>query len=174
MLETLKDVGAISLQGDRRREIQLLLNADRLNAYGLTVEQVRTAIERQNVEVPGGNFVSGPSEVALRTLGRIKNVEDFNRIVLAYREGSVITFGDIGRVVDGIQEVRGANKLNGVAVGRSPGSQAVGDQYRRGGRPRRGQAAADSGLRCRRIFRSASATTSPASSADRSRRSGST
>jgi hydrophobic/amphiphilic exporter-1 (mainly G- bacteria), HAE1 family len=115
VLETLKDVGAISLQGDRRREVQLLLNADRLNAYGLTVEQVRTAIERQNVEVPGGNFVSGPSEVALRTLGRIKNVEDFNRIVLAYREGSVITFGDIGRVVDGIQEVRGANKLNGVA-----------------------------------------------------------
>src|SRR5262245_37043565 len=115
VLETLKDVGAINLQGDRRREIQLLLNADRLNAYGLTVEQVRTAIERQNVEVPGGNFVAGPSEVALRTLGRIKNVEDFNRIVLAYREGSVITFGDIGRVVDGIQEVRGANKLNGVA-----------------------------------------------------------
>src|SRR5215510_7375237 len=115
VLETLKDVGAINLQGDRRREIQLLLNADRLNAYGLTVEQVRTAIERQNVEVPGGNFVAGPSEVALRTLGRIKNVDDFNRIVLAYREGSVITFGDIGRVVDGIQEVRGANKLNGVA-----------------------------------------------------------
>jgi hydrophobic/amphiphilic exporter-1 (mainly G- bacteria), HAE1 family len=115
VLETLKDVGAISLQGERRREIQLLLNADRLNAYGLTVEQVRTAIERQNVEIPGGNFVAGPSEVALRTLGRIKNVEDFNRIVLAYRDGSVITFGDVGRAVDTIQEVRGANKLNGVA-----------------------------------------------------------
>jgi hydrophobic/amphiphilic exporter-1 (mainly G- bacteria), HAE1 family len=114
VLETLKDVGAINLQGDRRREIQLLLNADRLNAYGLTVDQVRTAIERQNVEVPGGNFIAGPSEVALRTLGRIRNVDDFNRIVLAYRDGSVITFADIGRVQDGVQEVRGANKLNGV------------------------------------------------------------
>ncbi len=116
VLETLKDVGSINLQGDRRREIQLLLNADRLNAYGLTVDQVRTAITRQNVEVPGGNFITGPSEVALRTLGRIKNVDDFNRIVLAYREGSVITFGDIGRVQDGIQEVRGVNKLNGQAA----------------------------------------------------------
>jgi HAE1 family hydrophobic/amphiphilic exporter-1 len=113
VLETMKDVGSIQLQGDRRREIQLLLNADRLNAYGLTVDQVRTAITRQNVEVPGGNFITGPSEVALRTLGRIKNVDDFNRIVLAYRDGSVITFGDIGRVSDGVQEIRGVNKVNG-------------------------------------------------------------
>ena len=103
VLETTKDVGAINFQGDRRREIQLLLNADRLNAYGLSVDQVRTAITRQNVEVPGGNFITGPSEVALRTLGRIKNVADFNRIVLAYRDGSVITFCDIGRVTDGVQ-----------------------------------------------------------------------
>jgi HAE1 family hydrophobic/amphiphilic exporter-1 len=51
--------------------------------------------------------------VALRTLGRIKNVDDFNRIVLAYREGSVITFGDIGHVQDGIQEIRQTNKING-------------------------------------------------------------
>src|SRR5439155_21921566 len=115
VLETLKDVEAINLPGDRRREIQLLLNADRLNAYELTVDHVRTAIERQNVEVPGGNFIAGPSEVALRTLGRIRDVDDFNRIVLAYRNASVMTFGDIGRVEDGVQEIRGQNKLNGVA-----------------------------------------------------------
>jgi HAE1 family hydrophobic/amphiphilic exporter-1 len=115
VLETLKDVGSIGMQGDRRREIQLLLNADRLNAYGLTVDQVRNAVLRQNVEVPGGNFITGPSEVALRTLGRIKNVDDFNRIVLAYRDGSVITFADIGRVADTVQEIRQANRLNGIS-----------------------------------------------------------
>src|SRR5262245_11459903 len=117
VLETLKDVGSIGMQGDRRREIQLLLNADRLNAYGLTVDQVRQAVLRQNVEVPGGNFIAGPSEVALRTLGRIKNVDDFNRIVLAYRgDGSVITFADVGRVADGVQEIRQANRLNGISA----------------------------------------------------------
>src|SRR5262245_9540299 len=115
VLETLKDVGSIGMNGDRRREIQLLLNADRLNAYGLTVDQVRTAVLRQNVEVPGGNFIAGPSEVALRTLGRIKNVDDFNRIVLAYRDGSAITFTDVGRVSDTVQEIRQANRLNGIS-----------------------------------------------------------
>jgi HAE1 family hydrophobic/amphiphilic exporter-1 len=114
VLETLKDVGAVNLWGDRRREIQLLLNADRLNAYGLSVDDVRTAIVRQNVEVPGGNFIAGPSEVALRTMGRIKNVEDFNRIVLTYRDGSTITFADVGRVQDTVQEIRQTSKLNGV------------------------------------------------------------
>src|SRR5262245_51405897 len=116
VLETIKDVGSIGMQGDRRREIQLLLNADRLNAYGLTVDQVRNAVLRQNVEVPGGSFTTGPSDVALRTLGRIKNVDDFNRIILTYREGSAITFADVGRVVDSIQEVRQANRLNGISA----------------------------------------------------------
>src|SRR5881296_1223252 len=84
-LETVKDVGSIGYNGERKREIQLLLNADRLNAYGLTVDQVRNAITRQNIEIPGGSFTTGPAEVALRTMGRIRNVQDFGRIVIAYR-----------------------------------------------------------------------------------------
>jgi HAE1 family hydrophobic/amphiphilic exporter-1 len=113
VLETVQDVGEVLFMGERHREIQLLLNADRLNAYGLTVDQVRAAVERQNVEIPGGTFIAGPSEIALRTMGRIKNVEDFNRIIIAYRNGSVITFNDIGRVVDTVQEIRSLATLDG-------------------------------------------------------------
>jgi HAE1 family hydrophobic/amphiphilic exporter-1 len=113
VLETVQDVGEVLFMGERHREIQLLLNADRLNAYGLTVDQVRAAVERQNVEIPGGTFIAGPSEIALRTMGRIRNVEDFNRIIIAYREGSVITFRDIGRVVDTVQEIRSLATLDG-------------------------------------------------------------
>ncbi|HEU5258978.1 MAG TPA: efflux RND transporter permease subunit [Vicinamibacterales bacterium] len=114
ILETVEDVGAITFIGDRHREIDLLLNADRLNAYGLTVDQVRDAVQRQDVEVPGGSFISGPAEIDLRTMGRMQNVEDFNRIILAYRNGSVVTFGDVGRVVDGVQEIRSAGRLDGM------------------------------------------------------------
>ncbi len=118
-LETVKDVGSVGYNGERKREIQLLLNADRLNAYGLTVDQVRNAITRQNVEIPGGQFTSGPADIAVRTMGRIKNVEDFNRIVISYRaDGSVITFKDVGRVQDSVQEVRSSTRLSGTpAVG---------------------------------------------------------
>ncbi|PYR67887.1 MAG: hypothetical protein DMF88_11250 [Acidobacteria bacterium] len=114
ILETVEDVGAITFIGDRYREIHLLLNADRLNAYGLTVDQVRSAVQRQDVEVPGGSFIAGPAEIDLRTMGRMQNVEDFNRIILTYRNGSVVTFGDVGRVVDDVQEIRSGGRLDGV------------------------------------------------------------
>jgi len=113
VLETVSNVGGVTFEGDRRREIQLLINADRMDAYGLNVDQVRAAIQRQNVEVPGGSFIAGPSEIALRTMGRIDRTEDFNRIILAYREGSVVTFSDIGRVVDTYEEPRSLARLNG-------------------------------------------------------------
>jgi HAE1 family hydrophobic/amphiphilic exporter-1 len=113
VLETVPDVGEVSFTGDRPREIQLLLNEDRMNAYGLTVDQVRLAIQRQNVEIPGGSFLAGPAEIALRTMGRIQNVDDFNRIIIAYQGGSVITFKDIGRVLDTVQEPRSVARLDG-------------------------------------------------------------
>ncbi len=118
-LETVRDVGSVGYNGERKREIQLMLDADRLNAYGLTVDQVRNAVQRQNVEIPGGQFTSGAADVAVRTMGRIRNVEDFNRIVITYRnDGSVVTFRDIGQVVDAVQEVRSATRLSGTpAIG---------------------------------------------------------
>ena len=113
VLETVKDVGEVTFTGERRREIQVLVNADRLNAYGLTIDQVRSAVQRQNVEVPGGSFITGPTEIALRTMGRIHDVRDFDRIIIAYQSGSVITLGDVGRVIDTVQEPRSIARLNG-------------------------------------------------------------
>ena len=112
-LETVQDVGEVMFNGARQREIQMLLSADRLNAYGLTVDQVRTAVSRQNVELPGGNFTTGAAEIALRTMGRISQVDDFNRIILSYREGAVVRFSDVGRVVDTVEEPRGIARLDG-------------------------------------------------------------
>ena len=106
VLETVNNVGGIDFNGERRRQIQLLLDADRLTAYGLTAEQVRNAIERQNIEVPGGNFNAGPSDIMLRTMGRLANVSDFSRVIISQQNGSVIRMGDIGRVLDTIQELR--------------------------------------------------------------------
>jgi HAE1 family hydrophobic/amphiphilic exporter-1 len=116
VLETVQDVGEVTWQGDRRREIQVLLNADRINAYGLTVDQIRNAVNRQNVEIPGGTFIAGPAEISLRTMGRIRDVSDFGKIIVAYREGSVIKLEDVARVRDTVEEVRSTTKLNGLTA----------------------------------------------------------
>jgi HAE1 family hydrophobic/amphiphilic exporter-1 len=113
VLETVQDVGEVSLQGDRRREIRVLLDPNRLNAYGLTVQAVGAAIDRQNAEIPGGTFIAGPSEISMRTMGRLRSVAEFERIVLAYKDGSVVTVGDVARVTDSIEEVRSQTRLDG-------------------------------------------------------------
>jgi HAE1 family hydrophobic/amphiphilic exporter-1 len=113
VLETVNNVGGIEFNGGRRRQIQLLLDGGRLTAYGLTADQVRNAIERQNIEIPGGNFVAGAAEIALRTMGRLTNVSDFDRIIISQQSGSVITFGDVGRVQDTVQEVRQIARVDG-------------------------------------------------------------
>jgi len=113
VLETVKDVGEVTFQGDRHREIQLLMNGDRLNAYGLTVDQVRSAVVNQNVEIPGGTYITGPSEIALRTMGRLTDVQDFGDVIISYRDGAVIRFKDIGRVLDTVEEPRGAIRIDG-------------------------------------------------------------
>jgi HAE1 family hydrophobic/amphiphilic exporter-1 len=130
VLETISGVGGTSIFGDRRRQIQVLLDADRLSAYSLTAEQVRNQIERQNVEIPGGNFIAGPSEIALRTMGRLINVTDFNRIILSQRNGMTVTLADVARVNDAVQEVRNSNNLDGrpaisLSITKQSGSNTV-------------------------------------------------
>jgi HAE1 family hydrophobic/amphiphilic exporter-1 len=126
VLETVQDVGEVSLMGDRRREIRVLLDPTRLTAYGLTTAQVASAVARQNIETPGGSFIAGPSEISMRTMGRLRDVKDFERIVLAYKEGSVVTIGDLARVTDSNEEVRSQTRLWEASMGKdAPGENAI-------------------------------------------------
>ena len=126
VLETVQDVGEVSLMGNRRREIRILLDPTRLTAYGLTTARVFSAVASQNIETPGGTFVTGPSEIAMRTMGRLRDVKDFERIVLSYVTGSVITVGDVARVTDSNEEVRSQTRLWESSMGKdASGENAI-------------------------------------------------
>jgi HAE1 family hydrophobic/amphiphilic exporter-1 len=112
-LENVRDIGAITLVGDRRREIQLLVDPYRLAAMGLAIQQVKEAVLRQNVEIPGGNITAGAREQGLRTLGRIERAEDFDDLIVADRRGAPVRIRDIGRAVDGEEEPRTLSRLDG-------------------------------------------------------------
>ncbi|MBI3988293.1 MAG: efflux RND transporter permease subunit, partial [candidate division NC10 bacterium] len=112
-LETVKDIGAITLVGDRKREVQVFVDPDKLTAYNLSIQQVKEALRRQNIEVPGGRITWEASEQGLRTLGRIERVEDFNDLIVADYKGAPVRLKDIGRVVDGEEEPRTLSRLDG-------------------------------------------------------------
>ncbi len=112
-LETVKDVGAITLVGDRKREIQIFADPDKLSAFNLSIQNVKDALQRQNVEIPGGRLTAGRSEEGLRTLGRLESVDAFEDLIVADFKGSPVRVRDIAVVVDGEEEPRTLSRLNG-------------------------------------------------------------
>jgi HAE1 family hydrophobic/amphiphilic exporter-1 len=112
-LETVKDVGAITLVGDRKREIQVRADPHKLVAFTLSIQQLKEALQRQNVEIPGGRLTAGRTEEGLRTLGRIESVDAFNDLIVADVKGSPVRVRDVATVVDAEEEARTLSRLNG-------------------------------------------------------------
>ena len=112
-LETVKDVGAITLVGDRKREIQVVADPDKLVSFNLSIQTLKDALQRQNVEIPGGRLTTGRSEEGLRTLGRIESVEAFEDLIVADSKGSPVRVRDVAVVLDGEEEPRTLSRLNG-------------------------------------------------------------
>src|SRR5215813_10357601 len=81
VIQTVNGVGEVSLAGGRAREIHIVVDIEKLNSYGLSIDEVRDAVVAENVEIPGGTVEQGKGQLLLRTLGRIDASEDFNNIV---------------------------------------------------------------------------------------------
>ena len=112
-LETIKDIGAVSLVGGRKREVQVHIDPDRLTAYNLSIQQVKEAIRKQNSEIPGGRLTWEAREEGLRTLGRVEDANAFNEIIVADVKGAPVRVKDIGYASDGEEEARTLSRLDG-------------------------------------------------------------
>jgi len=112
-LETVNGVGAVNLTGGRLRQIRVFADAEKLNAYGITINQFEHAIQNENVEVPGGTVRRGDWEVGVRTLGRMETPENFNDIILADVNDASIRVKDVGHVEDGYPEQTTWNSVHG-------------------------------------------------------------
>src|SRR5438552_614485 len=104
ILETVPDVGAVIMVGGRTRAVQVAVDIDRLRARGLTIEDVRSALEQQNLEVPEGRVDQGVRELVVRTLGRMKTVKDFNDLIIASVGTQPILLSEVATVTDSVEE----------------------------------------------------------------------
>jgi HAE1 family hydrophobic/amphiphilic exporter-1 len=112
-LESVRGIGSVDIVGGRRREIEIWLDAAKLQAYRITIDQVRSAIRAEDVEIPGGRIDQGPNELVLRTLGRVENVRDFEKLVIATVKGSPVYLRDIAKIEDGYEEPRSLARQDG-------------------------------------------------------------
>jgi HAE1 family hydrophobic/amphiphilic exporter-1 len=129
-IESVNGVGEVILYGARRREIQVKIDPDRLNAYGLSTSDVAAALRAQNLELPGGRLEQGERDLSVRTVGRLARPQDFLDLVVATRGNSSIRIRDIGTVEDTGAIPSSVSMLNGkpavsVAIRKQSGVNTV-------------------------------------------------
>ncbi|MDM7921505.1 MAG: efflux RND transporter permease subunit [Pyrinomonadaceae bacterium] len=112
-IESVNGVGQVTMIGGQERQINVWVDPDKMRSYNITPAEVSTALRFQNIEFPSGRLDEGQKETALRTVGKIQKVDDFNELVVATRGGYQVKIKDIGRVEDGAEELRSEARLNG-------------------------------------------------------------
>lgn len=115
-LERLPGVGSVSLVGGRKREIRVWLDVYRLRAFGLTAEDVVSAIRSEHAELPGGRMEMdlGARELGAKSMAEAKTVDEIGELVVAFRpDGAATRVRDIARVDDGLEDERTYAQLNG-------------------------------------------------------------
>jgi len=112
-LENVPGVGRVDLVGGAEREIQIEVDAERLQAYNLSIQDIIQNVSSANVEVPAGNLIRGPRQLLLRTMGKYTDVEDFAKVVVATPGGKVVHLSDVANVIDGVKERVSLSKVNG-------------------------------------------------------------
>src|SRR5215467_546891 len=104
-IQTVDGVGSVALNGGQQRQIRVLLDAQKLTSHNFTVLDVRDALQRENIEAPGGLMITGPQQLGLRTLGRVNSADQFGDIVIGTRGGTLVRVRDVAQVEDGQQEL---------------------------------------------------------------------
>lgn len=107
-------VAEIMMGGFLERNVRVWLDARKLEAYRLTVDDVVAAIRREHLEVPAGRIEGDQRELSIRFEGEALSLEQFGAIVVMEREGAQIRIKDVAVVEDGLEDVRRIARSNGV------------------------------------------------------------
>jgi multidrug efflux pump subunit AcrB len=129
-METIPGVSLVNVYGGAERQIQILLDPERLSQRDITIGDVRQAITARNRDLSGGEIESGKRRYLLRTVGRFEDLEDLENLILVRRGDSIIRLRDVAEVqldhfeMSRISYTDGAPVI-GLSVRRQAGSNVI-------------------------------------------------
>ncbi len=125
-LLTVPGVAQVVTIGGGVKQFQVLVDPDLMLQFGVSLNDVKQAVQASNSNATGGYLENGGSELLVRSLGRIKTIADLKAVVVKAIEGRPVVLGQVARVVEGAQSKRGDAAINGkpavlLVISKQPG-----------------------------------------------------
>lgn len=112
--QTIPDVAGVNVFGLRRYAMRLDYKPDRMNAYGITLNDIRSALDKENVELPGGKIYGNNTELTVKTNGRLTSENDFRQLIVREDQNGIVRLMDVADVRLGSEAEEVGFRLNGV------------------------------------------------------------
>lgn len=112
--EKIEGVSSVDMIGGIEKEVQVIVNQDKLNGYGLSMNQISAALSRENVNIPSGSIKQGNIKLQLRTVGQFKSVEDIANLPITTANGAMIYLKDIATIKETEKTQETYALINGV------------------------------------------------------------
>ncbi|MDB5629382.1 MAG: acriflavin resistance protein [Tardiphaga sp.] len=129
-LSQISGVGRVAVLGGLKPAVRVQADLARLASYGISLEDLRAAIAGANVSGPKGSLDGAQQAYTIAANDQIAAAEAYKPIIIAYRNGSPVTIGDVARIVDGLENDRTGGWYNGtpaviVDIQRQPGANVI-------------------------------------------------
>jgi multidrug efflux pump len=105
-LSQVTGVGLVTIEGNQKPAVRVRINPAALASLGLSLEDVRTALTLNNINAPKGSFDGPRQSYAIGANDQILSAEEYRPVIVTYTNGSPVRLGDIGEVVDNVENVR--------------------------------------------------------------------
>lgn len=95
-IQTIPGVSSMQIQGQRKYAMRIRIDPSKLASYGLTSQDIVTALDRENVELPSGKLTGASTELTVKTLGKLTDAEQFNNLIIkGDSSSSVVKLQDV-------------------------------------------------------------------------------
>jgi multidrug efflux pump len=115
-LQTIPGVSEVRIWGEKRYAMRLWFDPLTMASAGVTAQDIKAALDRENIELPSGRIEGDATELTIRTLSGLHTEKEFNDLIIKQEPGRIVRLCDIGRAELGPEEERRILKCNGIPM----------------------------------------------------------
>src|SRR2546425_3158460 len=129
-LSTISGVAQVLVTGEQKYAVRAQLDPSALASRGIGIDDVATALQRGNTNLPVGTLYGIHQNLTVQANGQLMDAESYRQLIIAYRNGAPVLLRDLGDIIDSVENNRLASRYNGqqvvtLTIQRQPGTNTV-------------------------------------------------